>query len=140
MRIDDDQARCIELAARLQTLDEAGVAELAPIPSLQNVASLLGGYRTLLADGSRRRRRSARATGEVGSHIIGATNAYDELVSGVGRPRLGRAEALAELRTDPATYRLDVLDALAAVVDHRPDVGRRRRRDDLVDEDARGAA
>jgi len=140
MRIDSDEARCIELAARLQTLDDAGVAELAPIPSLQNVAALLGGYRKLLDDGAGRRRRGARATGQLGSHIIGATNAYDELVSGVGRPRLGRAEALAELRRDPATYRLDVLDALAAVVDHRPDVGRRRRRDDVVDEEARGAA
>ena len=140
MRIDDDEARCIELAARLQTLDEAGVAELAPIPSLQNVAALLSGYRKLLDDGAGRRRRSTRATGPLGSHIIGATNAYDELVSGVGRPRLGRAEALAELRRDPATYRLDVLDAVAAVVDHRPDIGRRRRRNDVVEEEARGAA
>ncbi len=140
LEIGPDEARCVELAARLQTLDEAGVAELAPIPSLQNVASLIESHRALVAGGQRRRRRAARASGPIGAHIIGVTSAYDELVAGVGRPRIGRAEALAQLRRDPATFRGDVLDALGEVVDHRPDVGRRRRRDDVVDEEALGAA
>jgi diguanylate cyclase (GGDEF)-like protein/excisionase family DNA binding protein len=138
--LDEDEARCIELAARLQTLDEAGVAELAPIPSLQQVANLIDGHRRLTAAGARRRRRAARARGDVGPHIIGVASTYDELISGFGRVRVGRAEALDELRGHPATFRLDVIEALARVVAQRPDVGHRRRRSDAEAEEARGAA
>jgi diguanylate cyclase (GGDEF)-like protein len=138
--IGSDEARCIELAARLQGLDEQGVAELAPVSSMANVADLIGGHRKLVADGSRRRRSAARPRGSVGSHIIGVASAYDELVVGIGRDRVGRADAIAQLRRHPATYRRDVLDALAAVVEQRPDIGRRRRRNDAIDREARGAA
>ncbi len=140
LELDRDETRCIELAARLQTLDEAGVAELAPIPSLQDVASLIEAHRRLVAGGARRRRRAARARGEIGAHVIGVTSAYDELVTGTGRPRVGRAEALDALRRDPTTFRLDVVGALAHVIDHRQHVGHRRRRDDVLAREARGAA
>jgi hypothetical protein len=140
LRLPDDERRCVELAARLHALDELGVAELAPVPSLREVAALITGYRRLLADGQRRGRRAARARGPIGPHIIGAANTYDELTSGVRQPRIGRAEALARLARDRATFRADVLAALAEAVEQRADPGRRRRADDARDSEARGAA
>ena len=134
-----DERHAVELAARLHVLDENGVAELAPIPSLREVSEIIVGYRSLQADGRRRKRRAARPRGAIGPHILGAVNAYDELVSGKGRHRVGRADAIDRLRLDPATFRENVLDALAEVVHQRRDPGRRRRRDDAVEE-ARGAA
>ena len=140
LRLPPGEQRCIELAARLHALDERGIADLAPIPSLREVSAIITGYRELLADGVRRGRRASRARGRLGAHVVGAANAYDEHVSGVGRPRVGRADALAQLRIDPTTYRADVLAALADVVDHRADGGRRRRRSDASATEARGAA
>ena len=140
LRLPDDERRCVELAARLHALDELGVAELAPVPSLREVAALITGYRRLRADGQRRGRRVGRARGPIGPHIIGAANAYDELTSGVGQPRIGRADALARLARDRATFRADVLAALAETVEQRPDSGRRRRAEDAPDSEARGAA
>jgi diguanylate cyclase (GGDEF)-like protein/excisionase family DNA binding protein len=139
LALDPDKAHCVELAARLHALDERGIAELAPVPSLREVSSLIAGYRALHAAGERRGRRAARARGAVGPHIIGAANAYDELVSGVGRARVGRGEAMKQVRRSPSTFRNDVLDALAEVVQQRPDRGRRQRSDDSMEE-ARGAA
>jgi hypothetical protein len=52
---------------------------------------------------------------------------------------MGRADALAALRRDPATWREDVLTAAAAAVNERRDPGRRRRGTDAARE-ARGAA
>jgi diguanylate cyclase (GGDEF)-like protein/excisionase family DNA binding protein len=129
-----EERASIELAGRLHLLDAHGVAELAPIPSLREVASLIEGYR-LLASGGRRGRRVP-----IGGHIVGAANDYDELVSGGTGPRVGRAEAMAMLRASPAGYRRDVLDALAAVVEERADAGRRRRRSDAQTKEERGAA
>jgi len=140
MGLNSDERGCVELAARLHALDERGVADLSPIASLQQVSALIVGYHVLLSDATRRRRRAARARGAVGSHIIGAANAYDELVSGVGRARVGRAEAIEQLRQDPTTFRADVLAALAATVGRRRDTRRRRRQSDASDEEARGAA
>jgi diguanylate cyclase (GGDEF)-like protein/excisionase family DNA binding protein len=135
LRIPDDERRAIELAARLHALDERGIAELTPIASLRDVSTLIAGYRNLAGIGRRRRRGSA----PLGSHVVGVANAYDELVAGVGRPRVGRSEALSRIRNDPAGFRPEVLDALATSVEGGVDAGRRRRRTD-VDEEARGAA
>jgi hypothetical protein len=44
-----------------------------------------------------------------------------------------------QVRRSPSTFRNDVLDALAEVVQQRPDRGRRQRSDDSMEE-ARGAA
>jgi diguanylate cyclase (GGDEF)-like protein/excisionase family DNA binding protein len=137
--LSDDEQRALELAGRLHGLGDRAVAELSAVPALRDAASLVVGHRTLLAEGARRGRRAPRARGQVGPHVIGVANAYDELVTGAGQKRLGRAEAMAQLRTDPATYRSDVLSALAAAVDDRRDQGRRRRAaDERVEE--RGAA
>jgi diguanylate cyclase (GGDEF)-like protein len=140
LELEPPDQHAIELAARLHVLDERGVAELTPIPSLREVSHLIEGYRALQADGTRRRRRAARPRGSVGAHVVGAANAFDELVSGVGRTRVGRAEAVAQLHRDPATFRDDVLAALADVVHQRRDPGRRRRREDTEAQEARGAA
>jgi hypothetical protein len=94
----------------------------------------------LVGVGERRGGRGARGRGPVGAHIVAAANAYDELTSGVRQPRIGRADALARLARDPATYRTDVLAALAEAVEQRADPGRRRRADDARDTEARGAA
>jgi diguanylate cyclase (GGDEF)-like protein/excisionase family DNA binding protein len=135
----DDEQRSIELAARLHALDDRGLGELGAIPSLRDVAALVAGYRGILADGARRGRRAARPRGRIGAHILGVANAYDELVSGIGGPRHGRNEALERVAADPATFRPDVLEALASAVVQRRDPGRRRRQTDVRRED-RGAA
>jgi hypothetical protein len=86
------------------------------------------------ADGIRRGRRAPRARGPIGPHVIGAASAYDELVTGVDGGRLGRADAMAAVRNDPATFRSDVLAVLAAVVEDHPDAGHRRRATDAAGE------
>jgi hypothetical protein len=53
---------------------------------------------------------------------------------------MGRKEAIATLRDDPSTWRSDVLDALAVIVNERRDPGRRRRGSDASTAEARGAA
>ncbi|MCV0402247.1 MAG: GAF domain-containing protein [Chloroflexi bacterium] len=126
----------VELAARLSILDDRSLAELSAIPSLHAVATLIAGYRSLMADGVRRSRRAVRARGPVGPHVIAAASAYDELVAGGS---MGRSDAMQRLREHPATFRSDVLAALAATVDDHADAGRRRRSGDRPDE-ARGAA
>jgi diguanylate cyclase (GGDEF)-like protein len=140
MDMDEHDRHDLELAGRLHALDEPGLAELQRVPSLTQVGEIVDGYRRITAGGANRGRRAARPRGAVGSHIIGVANAYDHLVTGVGRLRAGRAEALAELRLDPATWRQDVLDALAATVNQRRTDGRRRRRGDAAGREARGAA
>ena len=137
--LSEEQQRGLELAGRLHGLDDRAIAELSAIPSLQEAASLIAGYRGLLADGARRGRRGPRARGPFGPHIIGVANAYDELLSGVGKARRGRAAAVEQVRRHPATFRSDVLNALAAVVEEHGDRGRRRRAADRAT-DARGAA
>ena len=134
-----DEVRALELAGRLHNLDDRAVAELSAVPTLRRVATLVVGHRGLLAEGTRRGRRGPRARGPIGPHVVAAASAYDALVSGVGRRRMGRAGAMSAVRSDPATYRSDVLNALAAVVEDRGDQGRRRRADDAPAE-ARGAA
>ncbi|MGH2427740.1 MAG: GAF domain-containing protein [Candidatus Limnocylindria bacterium] len=134
-----DSIGALELAARLHALDERGLEELQPVKSLRGVAELIRGYRRLLIDGERRSRRGSRSRGAVGPHVIAVANGYDELTAGVGTRRVGRSGALARLHAHPATFRQDVLEALAAVVAHRTDAGRRRRQSDAPDQ-ARGVA
>ena len=136
----DHDRHDLELAGRLHALDQPGLVELTRVPSLREVGTLISGYRRLVAEGAGRSRRAERAHGPVGCHIIGVANAYDELVTGNGRRRVGRAQALATLRRDPATWRHDVIEALAAAVNERRDPGRRRRGSDAADREARGAA
>ncbi|HEX7195750.1 MAG TPA: GAF domain-containing protein [Candidatus Limnocylindria bacterium] len=137
--LDDGEQHALELAGRLHGLDDRAIAELSAIPSLHEAAALIAGYRSLLADGARRGRRAPRARGPIGPHVIGAANAYDEETTGVAAQRAGRGSALARLRRHPATFRSDVLNALAQVVEEHGDKGRRRRVADRVHE-ARGAA
>ena len=134
-----DEQRALELAGRLHGLGDRALAELSSVPSLHGVASIVAGHRGLVAEGARRGRRAPRARGPVGPHVLGVANAYDVLVSRSGRRRVGRADAMAMIRVDPASYRSDVLAALAAVIEDRADQGRRRRAADDVAE-ARGAA
>ncbi|HUF06693.1 MAG TPA: hypothetical protein VMP86_04805, partial [Candidatus Binatia bacterium] len=139
MRLPLAEQGYVELAARLHALDERGVADLSALPSLDTVSGLIAGARALVVTGARRGHRATRARGPVGDHIVAAVKAYDRLVTGVGGGRVGRAEAIEELRLDPATFRADVLGALAEAVEHHPDAGRRRRQSDASRE-VRGAA
>ncbi len=140
LALDADAQHDIELAARLHVLDDHALAEMSAIASLRDVSALVVGYHHLRANGQQRTRRAARAQGGIGSHIVAVANAYDEMISGVGEARVGRADALVRLRRDFATYRSDVLEALAATVNQRRDPGRRRRTSDVADGEARGAA
>jgi diguanylate cyclase (GGDEF)-like protein/excisionase family DNA binding protein len=140
LRLPESEQHDLELGGRLHALDPAGLAELGRVPSLQEVGSHIAGYRRLVAAGAARSRRISRAQGPVACHVIGVANAYDELVAGVGRSRVGRSQALALLRRDPATWRSEVVDALAGTVAQRRDAGRRRRASDASEREARGAA
>ena len=131
--------RAVELAARLHDLGEGAVAELRAVPALHGVCDLVAAQARLRTSGMRRGRRAARARGPIGAHVVAVARAYDAAVS-ASRRRLGRREALEHLRTDPATYRADVVDALARVVGAGSDAGRRRRTGDRPGEEARGAA
>ncbi|HET9417300.1 MAG TPA: GAF domain-containing protein [Candidatus Limnocylindria bacterium] len=130
----------LELAGRLHSLQPTDLAELSRVPSLQSVAALISGYRRLVAEGSARPRRVSRPHGSVACHVIGVANAYDHSVTGDAGQRVGRAEALASLRRDPATWRSEVIDALASAVSQRQDAGRRRRGNDVAIQEAHGAA
>jgi hypothetical protein len=134
-----EELRALELAGRLHNLDDRALAEVSGVPSLHRVASLIAGHRGLMAEGARRGRRGPRARGPIGPHVIAAANAYDSLVAGVDRRPVGPAAAMAAVRSDPVTYRSDVLNALAAVMDDHRDQGRRRRAGDEPAEE-RGAA
>ncbi|MEO5986171.1 MAG: GAF domain-containing protein [Candidatus Limnocylindria bacterium] len=135
LALDPAERMEIELAARLNGLGDRALAEISGIPSLRGTATLVAGVRAVLAEGARRTRRAGRARGSAAAHSIAAAHVYDELVSGVS----GRADAMAALRTHPATIRHDVLEALGSTVDAHPDAGRRRRSSDRGGE-ARGAA
>ena len=120
LKLGDEETHVIELAARLHILEERGVAELEPIPSLSDVARIIRGYRTLVSgDGA--------ADAPVSVHIVTAANHYDDLVAG-NAARIGRAAAVRTLRQHPVGLRREVVDTLAKVVAVRPDRGRRRRR------------
>ena len=135
-----EEQRTVELAGRLHVLDRHGIRELGRHASLADTASLIVARERLSDEGARRRRRSARSHGPMGAHVIGVADAYDTLVAGVGRDRVGRNEAIAALRSDPASWHAEVLDALIVVVNQRRDRGRRRRGSDAAAMEDRGAA
>ena len=130
----------VELAARLADLDDRSVARLSGIDALAKAATIVVGQRALLAEGARRGRRAARARGGREAHVVAVAALYDALVSGVAGTRVGRDEAIALLREHPATFRTDVLEALARLVRQRHDAGARRRRKDAGGAEAAGAA
>ena len=138
--LSEGQRQDIELAARLQGLDDRSVAAISAIPALHGAATILVGERTMLADGERRGRRARRARGGIGSHVLAVAAAYDAMVTRPPAGHIGRDQALETLRGHPATFRVDVIDALAQAVRQRPDIGRRRRRRDAAGTEARGAA
>ena len=133
-----DELHSIELGARLHGLEQAGLTELEPIPSLRGVGAIIRGEQALSAGPGQPRSRRGRIP--IGSHVIAAANAYDQMTAGARRGRPGRAAALAALRSGVAgPIRSNVLDALGAVVADRRDPGSRRRSDDLETEEL-GAA
>jgi len=134
-----DALGTIELAARLHELDPSGVGELEAIPSLRGVAALVRDHRLLAGTGSPPDRRRRRTGPPLEAHVVAVCHGYDELLAGVGRPRVGRAAALQALRADPAGFRSEALDALTDEVAGRSDRGSRRRRVDRPIE-RRGAA
>ena len=135
-----EEQRTVELAGRLHVLDRHGIRELGRHASLADTASLIVARERLSDEGARRRRRSAGSHGPLGAHVIGVADAYDTLVAGVGRPRVGRNEAIAALRSDTASWHAEVLEALTVVVNQRRDRGRRRRGSDATAMEDRGAA
>ncbi|MBW3612707.1 MAG: GAF domain-containing protein [Chloroflexi bacterium] len=141
--LDERERRDVELSAHLVDLDDRSVARLSSIPGLRGAATVLVGRSAMLAEGARRGRRGRRAEGTAALHVVAAAALYDALITGAHRPDhepLGRDEALDQLRRHPATFRSDVLDALAVVVRHRRAVARRRRRADEDASEAHGAA
>jgi diguanylate cyclase (GGDEF)-like protein/excisionase family DNA binding protein len=140
LRLPPTERQAVELGAQLHGIEERAVAELSRIPSLRDVCALVIGQGRLQTEGVRRGRRAARARGRIGAHVIAVARAYDVAVSGGTGRRLSRRDAIDALRTDAATYRADVLDALARVVGGATDAGRRRRAGDAALEEARGAA
>ncbi|HSO02769.1 MAG TPA: hypothetical protein VLS46_09595, partial [Gaiellaceae bacterium] len=135
-----EQQRTVELAGRLHVLDRRGIRELGKHPSLADTADLILARERLADEGTRRRRRSARPHGPQGAHVLGVADAYDALVAGVGRERVGRNDAIAALRSDTASWDTAVIDALTAVVNQRRDPGRRRRGSDAAGMEDLGAA
>jgi diguanylate cyclase (GGDEF)-like protein/excisionase family DNA binding protein len=135
-----EEQRTVELAGRLHVLDRRGIRELGRHASLADTAALIVARERLADDGTRRRRRTARGHGPLGAHVVGVADAYDTLVAGVGRPRVGRNDAIAALRSDTASWHAEVLDALTVVVNQRRDRGRRRRDSDAAAVEDRGAA
>lgn len=135
LRLGSDEERCIELAARLRSLSDEGVAELAEVGSLAGVAAIIEGHRRLVEG----RLTRGRATVPAGANILAVATAYDGLVAGGPDAGMGRAEAIDRITRGPLKHPASIVKALAAVVDHRPDVGRRRRHAD-ADKGALGAA
>jgi diguanylate cyclase (GGDEF)-like protein len=135
-----EEQRTIELAGRLHVLDRRGIAELGHHASLADTASLILARQRLADEGARRRRRSTRSHGPLGAHVVGVADAYDTLVAGVGRPRVGRNDAIAALRSDTASWHAEVVEALTGVVNQRRDRGRRRRGSDVAAMEDAGAA
>ncbi|MDP9269788.1 MAG: GAF domain-containing protein, partial [Chloroflexota bacterium] len=72
-----DEAAAIELAARLQGLQEFGRDELRAIGSLRGVGEIIAGQRLLAMGRPRRRTRDATS---LGAEVVAAASLYDELV------------------------------------------------------------
>ena len=133
-----EEQSSVELAGRLHVLDRRGMRELSRHAALADTATLIAARARLVRSAGSG--RSRRAHGPLGAHVIGVADAYDTLVAGVGRPRVGRRDAIAALRADTASWRPEVVEALTGVVNQRRDPGRRRRGSDTAAVEDRGAA
>lgn len=115
---DENDARNVELAARLHGLELVATAEMHGIPSLTAIDEIM---------------RWSRRTGMTGrsmpipAQIVAAANVFDVMTSGAGGTRLTRREALDELRSQKRRFRPEVIDALAAAVHQRRATPPRRR-------------
>jgi diguanylate cyclase (GGDEF)-like protein len=127
---DAGAASAVELAARLHGLEAIGAGELEAIPSLREVGEIVGWDRW---PGPAERMPLL-------AQIVAATNAYDVLVTGTDSPRDRRAAI--ERLTQPGGRHFDerVTRALAEVVGVRPRARRRRRQQDELQPEERGAA
>jgi diguanylate cyclase (GGDEF)-like protein len=118
---DEDEAGTIELAARLHGLEVAGARELADVPSLRDVGTIIGW----------RHEADHAGPAPLGAQILAIANAYDRLTTGADGNRRDRRAAVEEL--SPLAGQLwgaHVLEALRQVVAVPPRRGTRRRRDD----------
>lgn len=118
---DENDARNIELAARLHGLELVGTAELKGIPSLAGIAEMMRW--------SRRSGTTARSM-PISAQIIAAANLYDVMTSGSAGKRLSKSLALKQLRSQVKRFRPDVLEALATSADERRGSQPRRRTGD----------
>jgi diguanylate cyclase (GGDEF)-like protein/excisionase family DNA binding protein len=119
-----DEASTVELAARLHGLDVSGTHELADIPSLRDVGSIVGWSRG----------DPARGPAPLGAQVLAVTNAYDRLTTAAASERRDRRAAVEELSTVAGErWEPRVLDALARVVAVPPRRRTRRRRADAAE-------
>ncbi|HET7686526.1 MAG TPA: GAF domain-containing protein [Candidatus Limnocylindria bacterium] len=125
--MDDDQARTVELGARLHGLEVLGTTELEPIESLRGVAEIVRWNRR---EGSIARRAPLSA------QVVGLADAFDTLTV-ARRPRRTRPQALADLRALAGRrWKGMVVDALARTIGVEERPARRRRADRTVVEGA----
>jgi len=100
----ENDARNIELAARLHGLEMVGTAEMKEIPSLAGIAEMMRW--------SRRSGATARSM-PIPAQIIAVANLYDVMTSGEVGKRLSTSAALKQLRSQVKRFRPDVVEALA---------------------------
>jgi diguanylate cyclase (GGDEF)-like protein/excisionase family DNA binding protein len=118
---DEDEAGTIELAARLHGLEVAGARELADVPSLRDVGTIIGW----------RHEADHAGPAPLGAQILAIANAYDRLTTGADGNRRDRRAAVEELSLLAGQlWGAHVLEALRQVVAVSPRRGTRRRRDD----------
>ncbi len=134
----ENDARNIELAARLHGLELVGTAEMKGIPSLAAIDEIMRW--------TRRSSATARSM-PISAQIVAAANAYDVMTSGGAGKRLSASVALDELRLQGKRFRPDVVEALAASVkEHRASHPKRRNGDEGanaaadIDDEVAGAA
>ena len=127
MGSDAEGASTIELAARLHGLDVAGADELAHVPSLREVGTIVG-----WGPGD-------DGTPPLGTQILALANAYDMLMTAGSGPHNNRRAAVERLRSAAhGRWGSDVVDALARVVSVNPRRSARRRRADAAARGGRG--
>jgi hypothetical protein len=127
MGSDAEGASTIELAARLHGLDVAGAAELAHVPSLREVGTIVGWT-------------EGEGTPPLGAQILALANAYDELMTAGSGPHNDRRAVIERLRAAAGErWTGDVVEALARVVSVSPRRSARRRRTDAASRPRRRA-
>jgi hypothetical protein len=120
MGSDAEGASTIELAARLHGLDVAGADELAHVPSLREVGTIVGW-------------RGDDGPPPLGAQILALANEYDELMTTGSGPHNDRRAAIERLRAAAGErWTEEVVEALARVVSVSPRRSARRRRTDAT--------